>query len=325
MKRWLSTATAQLCMTNPLLTPPALEYIETLFGGLVPDEGGTRVGLTHRLTTEQSQLETWSIQAGTDQSIAWTLGLEWPLVNSTRRDNPILLSPDACWPHCLSSQARQAVLQAGVAVASFNRLDIAHDSPNAEKSGPIFEDWPEARWGAISAWTWAISRCVDALAQICDEAPRIGVLGHSRSGKAALLAGATDQRIALTAVHNSGTAGAASFQTSGPGAESLHALQQAFPHWLGSECADEGVQARIHQVDNGSLLASIAPRALCILQANDDLWANPAGTAAAVEHLRTVYQNMGAAQNLHYFERTGGHAITPLDWQRVAQCLVKCG
>ena len=145
----------------------------------------------------------------------------------------------------------------------------------------------------------------------------------SRSGKAALLAGAVDPRITLTAAHNSGTAGAASFQTTGPGAESLHALQQSFPHWLGDSCADSRVQERIQAINNLPLLASIAPRALCILQASDDLWANPEGTAAAVAHLRTLHQSQGAASQLHYVERTGGHAITPLDWQRVAQCLAQ--
>jgi hypothetical protein len=98
-------------------------------------------------------------------------------------------------------------------------------------------------------------------------------------------------------------------------------LQQTFPHWLGSECADATVQTRIQAIDNGPLLAAIAPRALCILQASDDLWANPAGTANAVEQLRKLYQNQGVPDRLRYIERTGGHAITPLDWQRVAEFL----
>jgi dienelactone hydrolase len=309
------------CMTKPLLMPATLEYIASLFGGLVPHEAPVRVDLTHRLSTAQSLLENWCVQVGTERPISWTLWLEWPLANSHLRDCPILLSSDACWPHCLSSPARQAVLQTGVALASFNRLDIAHDSPSAQKSGPIYECWPGQSWGAISAWAWGISRCVDALAQICETTPRIGVLGHSRSGKAALLAGATDTRLALTAAHNSGTAGAASFKTMGPGAESLQALQETFPHWLGSECADATVQARIQAIDNAPLLAAIAPRALSILQASDDLWANPAGTAKAVEQLRKLYQSQGVPDRLQYVERTGGHAITPLDWQRVAEFL----
>ena len=313
------------CMTNPLLSPLAHDYITALFGGLVPHEAAVRVDLTHRLTTSQSQLETWCVQVGTEPPIAWTLWLEWPLQHSHLRDCPVLLSPDACWPHCLSSQARQTVLASGVALASFNRLEIAHDSPNAQKSGPIFERWPGQTWGAISAWAWSISRCVDALAHLCGASPRIGVLGHSRSGKAALLAGATDTRISLTAAHNSGCAGAASFQTMGPGAETLQALQQTFPHWLGSACADPAVQARVQAIDNLPLLSAIAPRALCILQASDDLWANPLGTTATFEAFGPVYKNAGAAEQLHHFERTGGHPITPLDWQRVAQCLAMMG
>lgn len=308
-------------MTNPLLTPLAHEYITALFGGLAPDEPAVRVDLTHRLTTSQSQLQTWCVQVGTERPISWTLWLEWPLVISHLRDCTVLINPDACWPHCLSSEARQTVLASGVALASFNRLEIAHDSPKAQKSGPIFERLPGQTWGAISAWAWSISRCVDALALICGDSPRIGVLGHSRSAKAALLAGAIDTRIALTAAHNSGCAGAASFQTMGTGAETLEKLQQTFPHWLGSVCADPALQARIQAIDNLPMLAAIAPRALCILQASDDMWANPVGTAATVAQLGEVYKSAGTADQLHHLERTGGHAITPLDWQRVAQCL----
>ena len=299
--------------------------IAALFGGLVPHEA-VSVQLTHSLARPDSGLQTWQVQVGQVGQpgwLRWTLWLELPLSPSQAVQAPVLLSPDACWPHALSSQARHEVLKAGVALASFNRLEIAHDSPDATRSGPVFERWPEGRFGAISAWAWGISRSVDALVQIGWNTGlgtrTIGVVGHSRSGKAALLAAATDERIALTVAHNSGTAGAASFQVQGPQAETLVQLQRRFPHWLGADAGLPAVQQRIEAMDMLPLLAGICPRRLCILQASDDLWANPAGTAHSVGQLRQLYAAQGLSHQISHHERSGGHAMTPLDWQRAAQ------
>lgn len=299
-------------------------YIEALFGGLVPQDF-VSVQLTHSLSRPASVLQTWEVQVGQPVWLRWTLWLESPLTpnNAPHGDapGPVLLSPDACWPHCLDAAARQEVLQAGVALASFNRLEIAHDSPTAKRTGAVFEHWPEGRFGAISAWAWGISRSVDALLQIGFDARALGVVGHSRSGKAALLAAAIDERIALTVAHNSGTAGAASFQVQGPQAETLQHLQQVFPHWLGQDTGQPDVQQRIAALDSPTLLQGIWPRRLCILQASDDLWANPAGTRHTVETLVAQHTAAGLAHNTTLIERTGGHAMTVPDWQQAASQL----
>lgn len=299
-------------------------YIEALFGGLVPQDF-VSVQLTHSLSRPASVLQTWEVQVGQPVWLRWTLWLESPLTPNTAphgvAPGPVLLSPDACWPHCLDAAARQAVLQAGVALASFNRLEIAHDSPAAKRTGAVFDHWPEGRFGAISAWAWGISRSVDALLQIGFDARALGVVGHSRSGKAALLAAAIDERIALTVAHNSGTAGAASFQVQGPQAETLQQLQQAFPHWLGQDTGQADVQQHIASLDSLTLLQFIGPRHLCILQASDDLWANPAGTRHTVQALMARHQAVGVLPRITHTERTGGHAITAPDWQRAASLL----
>ena len=299
------------------------EYLEALFGGLLPDSDGVGVQLTHSLDSAQSRLQTWEVQIGAPCWLRWTLFLERPLAFDMAEPFPCLLSPDACWPHCISSEARQQVLAAGVALAYFNRLEIAHDSPERGRKGPVFERWPQAQCGAVSAWAWAIQRSVDALYQIGCDAQKLGVIGHSRSGKAVLLAAATSDRIPLTVAHNSGTAGAASFQVQGPGAESLQALQKTFPHWLGMQTDKPEVQQRIEEIDNLVLLKAIFPKRLCIMQASDDAWANPMGTQHAFDKLRAHYSAHGQGQNLCQFERTGGHAMTPQDWQRAAQLVLQ--
>jgi len=298
-------------------------YIDALFGGLLPNADCVSVHLAHSLRRPRSLLQSWQIEVGQPGWLRWSLSLEWPETQDGTWLSPVLLSPDACWPHCLDTAARDEVLQAGVALASFNRLDIAHDSPAGERTGAVFEHWPDGRFGAISAWAWGISRSVDALLQIGFDAGALGVVGHSRSGKAALLAAAIDERIALTVAHNSGTAGAASFQLQGPQAETLQQLQQAFPHWLGKDTGQAHAQQHIAALDSPTLLQAIWPRRLCILQANDDLWANPAGTRHAFETLVAQQNAADLRHNTTLIERAGGHAMTSRDWQRAASQLRK--
>lgn len=299
----------------PVLNTQALGYIEDLFGGLVPEAGDVSAQLTHRLERDGSAWDNWRVRVG-GSGLAWTMGVHWP---AGHQNGAVLLSPDACWPLCVNPEATREAGSHGVALAWFNRLELAQDAPDAQRTGPLFEHWPEGRFGAIAAWAWGLQRCVDALLLTGrTQAGRIGVVGHSRGGKAALLAGATDARIGATISHNSGIGGAASLQHAGAGSESLNDLAARFPHWLGPHAAEPQTQQRITACDSLPLLRAIAPRGLCLLQASDDFWANPDGTRHNVEQLRPEWEALNAADRLQWLERTGGHPMTGLDWQRAA-------
>jgi dienelactone hydrolase len=294
-------------------------YVDMLYGGMPPPPDVTKTTLVHTLTTRTQRLQIWAIQVGNPSWLEWHLTLHLP-ISSAEQNVPILLSSDGCWPHVINIEAIDAVLDQGLGLAHFDRLHFAHDRPDGQRCGALYDHWPDSHWGAISAWAWGLQTNVKALMQIpALNHRKIGVIGHSRGGKAALLAGATDSQIAMTVAHNSGCAGAASFQISDDTAETLKGLQATFPHWLGPACHDAQVLAELQAIDNRPLLACFTGRHLCVLQASDDLWANPPGTRYAVARLRADWDILGLAERLHYFTRMGGHAMTALDWSRAAQ------
>jgi dienelactone hydrolase len=298
-------------------------FIQALYGGMPPPPQGVTTTLVHTLTTASHQLQIWQVLVSEPQGMHWHLTLHTPLAASSLPVS-VLLSPDGCWPHVLNTQAIDAVLAQGVALANFDRLNMAQDHPEGLRRGRLHDQWPQAQWGAISAWAWGLQANVQALLQIQGlSRTQIGVIGHSRGGKAALLAGALEPQIALTVSHNSGCAGAASFQVRDAAAETLDGLQARFGHWLGLGCSQAEVRAQLESTDNQALLKCLTGRHLCVLQADDDVWANPQGTAFAVARLRAHWQPLGLEPYLHCFTRPGDHSMTALDWTRAAQTLAQ--
>ncbi len=226
---------------------------------------------------------------------------------------PVLIDGDGCWRYLTNDIIYDAVAR-GYGIAYFDRLEIAPDA-GPERDTGLYLAYPDGDYAALAAWAWGYSRVVDALLTLPGvDTARIGITGHSRGGKATLLAGATDERIALTAPNNSGAAGAGCFRFPDAGAEGLEHLLSAFPYWYAARLAHYAGHQHALPFDQHMLKAAVAPRALLTTEARGDIWASPHGTYLTHLAAREAYTALGAASRIGVYYRDGEHNHTRADW-----------
>lgn len=225
------------------------------------------------------------------------------------------------------------LLARGYGVATIYRGDLDADVPDRPEHG-LRTRFPELMAGGdnlstIGIWAWGLSRGLDALVATPGvDAQRVAVFGHSRLGKAAIWAAATDERFALLISAESASAGAKVFRH--PVGERIRQINERFPHWFCEnfrryDGRDESMPFDMHQV-----LALVAPRP-AYASSSDGLlpFVDPVGEFLGLKGADPVYRflagdGLPAGEmpqldhsthgRLGYHRRTGGHDVLPFDW-----------
>lgn len=185
-------------------------------------------------------------------------------------------------------------------------------------------------WATISAWAWGLSRVVDYLETDADiDSSKIASIGHSRGGKTALWAAATDKRILLTVPNNSGCCGAAVLR----GKRGEHAKDINITDWFCEKYKEYNECEELLPVDQHMLVASIAPRYVYITDSVEDEWCDPDAEFLSARLASEVFELYGlnglvapSAPELNalyheghvaYHVKSGDHSITAFDWEAV--------
>ena len=152
-------------------------------------------------------------------------------------------------------------------------------------------------WGALRAWAWGSSRALDYFeTDKSVDAKQIGIEGHSRYGKAALIAMAYDPRFAIAFISSSGEAGAKLFRRNF-GEQIGNIAGTGEYHWMAGNFLKYAGPLTENDlpVDAHELIALCAPRPVFISAgaANGDGWVDAKGMFLAAVDAGPVYKLLG--------------------------------
>jgi hypothetical protein len=272
--------------------------------------------------------------------------------NHALLDDPLIALPAAWMPdYCLGCRDHRATdagrgtqkdvwaveqtIDRGYALACFYSGDVDPDRNDfSDGIHPFYARAGQSErgphdWGTIAAWAFGLQRAVDYL--VTDKAidkGRIAVVGHSRLGKTALLAGALDERIALVIPHQAGCGGTAPSRHDV--GEQVRQINKSFPHWFCDEFKNFNEEVDRLPFDQHCLVALCAPRPVLLSNAQEDTWADPDGQFRVLQGADPVYRLLGSKgldgarkpdpdrlleTPLGYYIRPGKHAMTAGDWK----------
>ncbi len=237
----------------------------------------------------------------------------------------------------------EEIIDNGFAVMSFSYLDITSDDGDFMNglAGILYEDGKRGASdaGKIAMWAWGAQRSMDYAQTLdCLDFDCSIVCGHSRLGKTALLAAATDARFKYAFSNDSGCSGAAISR--GNTGERIEDICKAFPYWFCENYKKYTNNESEMPFDQHYLAASIAPRYVYISSAKEDEWADPDSEMLTCVAISEVYEKHGKKgficedrlpqvnDEFHegcvgYHMRAGLHYFSREDWLKVIKFVKK--
>ncbi len=230
--------------------------------------------------------------------------------------------------------ALQQLLAKGWGCATFNPTSVQADSGaglNAGIIGLVGHGQPRQPddWGSLAAIAWGLSRTIDYFETDKDvDAKRLGVEGHSRWGKATVVAMAYEPRWAIGYSSCSGEGGTKLHRHDiGECVDNVCAASEY--HWMAGNFLKYGGRWAALPIDQHELIALVAPRPIFVTGGTTDLWADPLGEFEACVAAGPVYRLLGKkdvgqtempapdveliAGDIGFRCHAGGHTDT-LDW-----------
>ena len=233
----------------------------------------------------------------------------------------------------------ESFMKAGIAVATVYYGDIEPDFKDGIKYGirkafmkPGQSDIEPNEWGAISAWSWGLSRALDYFQKdISIDHNRIALQGTSRLGKTVLWTGVRDPRFKLFIASCSGEGGAAiSRRDYG---ENIKHITDTSRYYYQFAPAYHSFASHVNDLpfDAHALVALMAPRSILLQTGDTDYWSDPKGEWLSAMAAAPVFQLLGKSvptttqwpaagdttqlfNTLGYYMHKGGHGTIPADW-----------
>ena len=237
-------------------------------------------------------------------------------------------------------QPTEELVDNGFAVLTVYYNDVTKDDGDMTDglAGILFEDGQRKPNdpGKIAMWAWAAQRLMDYAETQSDRLDLncAIVCGHSRLGKTALLAAATDERFAFGYSNDSGCSGAA--LSRGKQGESVARICTRFPYWFCENYYKYGEREQEMPFDQHYLLSSIAPRYTLVGSATEDAWADPVSEYLSCVAAKSAFDGdfshpdrlpqTGEAfldGTLGYHLRKGTHYFSRRDWLRLIEFVNK--
>lgn len=217
---------------------------------------------------------------------------------------------------------QQQALALGWGYASLNTASVQADNGQGLTCGIIGlvnKGQPRSMddWGVLSAWGWGASKLLDYFeTDRAVDAKRVGIYGHSRWGKGALVAAVFDPRFAIAYDSSSGMGGAKIHRRKY--GETLDNISNTYYYWMAGNYLKYAGNWAALPVDSNEFIGLMAPRPIFFSDGNtptknpdgtiatrvneqgktvivsiNDAWADPKGTWMGAAGAGPVYELLG--------------------------------